>query len=202
MRAARGGPPAACPVLHAGTSARGADVPLTHRGIFVVTTIEKWIKWLDKPIDALLWIGLIAAFAMMVHVSLDVTFRTAFNAPIEGTAEIVGGWYMVACAYLPLAWVTRTDNHIVAGVFQQIGTRWFAYYLEVIVKICMIVYMGVFTWQTYIRALQQTRGGEVWQAGGFFIPIWPSRWMLPVIGAFMIIYLVLRVVRDIARGSR
>jgi TRAP-type C4-dicarboxylate transport system permease small subunit len=184
-----------------------ADVPLPQpdgcAGLGdVVVAVEKLLKWIEKPIDALLWVGLIAAFAMMVHVVADVTFRTAFNAPIEGTAEIVGGWYMVACAYLPLAWVTRNDNHIVAGVFQQIGTRWFAYYLEVAVKVCMIVYLGVFAWQTYIRALQQTRAGEVWQAGGFFIAIWPSRWLLPISGAFMIVYLVLRVARDIGRGVR
>jgi TRAP-type C4-dicarboxylate transport system permease small subunit len=180
----------------------GADALPALLGELMVTTVERWLKWIEKPIDALMWIGMIAAFAMMIHVTADVTFRTAFNAPIEGTAEIVGGWYMVACAFLPLAWVTRTDNHIVAGVFQQIGTRWFAYYLEVVVKICMIVYMGVFTWQTYIRAAQQTRAGEVWQAGGFFIPIWPSRWILPISGAVMIIYLVLRVLRDVGRGSR
>jgi TRAP-type C4-dicarboxylate transport system permease small subunit len=86
-------------------------------------------------------------------------------------------------------------------VFQQIGTKWFAYNLEIFVKIVMVVYMAVFTWQTYLRAIQQTRAGEVWQAAGFFIPIWPSRWLLPLSGAVMIIYLVLRVIRDIGRGS-
>ncbi len=167
-----------------------------------MATIEKMLRWIEKPIDALLWVGLIAAFAMMVHVAADVTGRTVFNSPVEGTTEIVAGWYMVAVAYLPLAWVTRYDNHIVAGVFQQIGTKWFAFYLEVFVKVCLTIYMVVFTWQTYVRALQQTRSGEVWQAAGFFIPVWPSRWMLPLSGAMMILYLVLRIVRDVARGPQ
>jgi TRAP-type C4-dicarboxylate transport system permease small subunit len=167
-----------------------------------MNTVDKMIKWVEKPIDLMLWVALIAAFAMMLHVAADVTMRTAFNRPIEGTTEIVSGWYMVACAYLPLAWITRHDNHIVAGVFQQIGTKWFAFYLEVFVKIVMIVYMAVFSWETYVRALQQTRAGEVWQAAGFFIPIWPSRWMLPLSGLMMIIYLILRVVRDIRRGPQ
>jgi TRAP-type C4-dicarboxylate transport system permease small subunit len=166
-----------------------------------MNAVERLLRWLDKPIDLMLWVGILAAVAMMIHVAADVTMRTVFNDPIQGTTEIVAGWYMVACAYLPLAWITRNDNHIVAGVFQQIGTKWFAYNLEIFVKIVMIVYMAVFTWQTYLRAIQQTRAGEVWQAAGFFIPIWPSRWLLPLSGAVMIIYLVLRVIRDIGRGS-
>jgi TRAP-type C4-dicarboxylate transport system permease small subunit len=167
-----------------------------------VATVEKLLGWIEKPINAMLWIALIATFAMMMHVAADVTGRTFFKSPVEGTTEIVAGWYMVACAYLPLAWVTRHDNHIVAGVFQQIGTRWFAHWLEIFVKFFMIIYMAVFTWQTYLRALQQTRSGEVWQAAGFFIPVWPSRWLLPFSGAMMILYLILRIVRDIDRGPQ
>jgi hypothetical protein len=42
----------------------------------------------------------------------------------------------------------------------------------------------------------------VWQAAGFFISVWPSRWMLPLTGAVMIVYLVLRIIRDILRGPQ
>lgn len=164
--------------------------------------VDRLLKWLELPINLLLWIGLAAGAAMMIHVTADVTARSVFNSPFSGTTEIVSGWYMVACAYLPLAWITRNDNHIVAGVFQQIGTKWFAYWLEVVVKLLMLVYLGVFTWQTYLRAVQQTRAGEVWQAAGTFIQIWPARWLLPLSGAIMVIYLVLRIVSDVARGPR
>jgi hypothetical protein len=33
-----------------------------------------------------------------------------------------------------------------------------------------------------------------------YIPAWPSRWVLPVSGGLMVIYLVLRIVRDIVHG--
>jgi hypothetical protein len=35
-----------------------------------------------------------------------------------------------------------------------------------------------------------------------YIPVWPSRWILPVSGAFMVVYLVLRVISDAARAVR
>jgi TRAP-type C4-dicarboxylate transport system permease small subunit len=164
--------------------------------------IERLMRWLEIPINLLLWVALIAGFLMMVHVGADVTGRTVFNHPLDGTTEIVSGWYMVAICYLPWAWLTRKDNHIIAGVFQHIGTAWFGYWVEVAVKVLMLVYIAVFGWQTALRAVQQTQAGEVWEAAGGFIPVWPSRWLLPIAATFMGIYLVLRILRDVGRGYR
>jgi TRAP-type C4-dicarboxylate transport system permease small subunit len=167
-----------------------------------MATVERLMRWLEIPINLLLWIALIAAFLMMVHVGVDVTMRAAVNQPLQGTTEIVGGWYMVMICYLPWAWVTRHDTHIVAGLFERIGTDWFGYWLEVAVKIVMLAYVTVFGWQTGTRAVEQTRAGEVWEAAGGFIPVWPSRWLLPLSAALMGVYLVLRILRDAGRGHR
>ncbi len=164
--------------------------------------VERLLRWLEIPINLLLWVALIAGFLMMIHVGVDVTGRTFFNRPLQGTTEIVAGWYMVAICYLPWAWLTQSNNHIVAGVFERIGTRWFGYWLEVVVKVFMLVYVLVFGWQTALRAVAQTRAGEVWEAAGGFIPVWPSRWTLPIGAGLMAIYLVLRIVRDAGRGYR
>jgi hypothetical protein len=50
--------------------------------------------------------------------------------------------------------------------------------------------------------MQQTRAGEVWQAGSGFVEIWQSRWLLPLAGAMMLLYLVLRVGADLAGQIR
>lgn len=165
-----------------------------------MAVIERLLRWLEIPINLMLWLGLLAGFCMMMHVSVDVTGRSFFNRPFMGTTEIVSGWYMVAVCYLPWAWLTRNDNHIVAGVFERIGTAWFGFWLEVAVKILVLVYISVFAWQTWVRAVQQTRAGEVWEAAGGFIPVWPSRWLLPISAGLMAAYLVLRILRDIGRG--
>jgi TRAP-type mannitol/chloroaromatic compound transport system permease small subunit len=164
--------------------------------------LNRLLRLLEFPIDFLFWGGLVAGFLMMVHVSLDVAGRTLFNHPLDGTTEIVSGWYMVAVAYLPWAWVTRNNNHIVAGVFERIGTEWFSFWVEIAVKIFMLVYVSVFSWQTFLRAVQQTRAGEVWEAAGGFIAVWPSRWMLPIAAGLMALHLVVRVLVDILGGYR
>jgi hypothetical protein len=35
-----------------------------------------------------------------------------------------------------------------------------------------------------------------------YLPVWPSRWVLPVSAAFMVLYLVLRVISDVAGRLR
>ena len=164
--------------------------------------MDRLLRWLQKPIDLLLWIGLAAGFLMMVHVTIDVTGRYLLNRPLEGTTEIVAAYYMVVVAYAPWAWIASRDNHIVAGMFQHIGTPRFDFWLEILVKIFTAVCVAVFTYQTYLTALRQTQSGEVWLAGTMYIPVWPSRWVLPISGFFMVLYLVLRVISDVAGAVR
>src|SRR5262245_17386520 len=140
--------------------------------------MDRLLRWLQKPIDLLLWLGLAAGFLMMVHVTIDVMCRWLLNRPIEGTTEIVASYYMVAVAYLPWAWIASHDRHIVAGVFQRIGTPRFDFWLEVAVKLLTAVYVSVFTYQTLLAAVDRTRSGEVWLAGTMYLPVWPTRWLL------------------------
>jgi TRAP-type C4-dicarboxylate transport system permease small subunit len=162
-----------------------------------MAAIRTLLRWLEVPINLLLWLGLIAGFLMMMHVGADVTGRTFFNHPLQGTTEIVGGWYMVAIAFMPWAWIEVRNNHIVAGMFEQFGGPKFNFWLNVFVKISTLIFMGLFVWQTWVAALAQTRAGEVWEAAGDFILIWPARWVLPISGAFMGLYMALRLIVDL-----
>jgi TRAP-type C4-dicarboxylate transport system permease small subunit len=164
--------------------------------------MDRLLGWLQKPIDLLLWLSLAAGFLMMVHVTADVTARYLFNRPFEGTTEIVAAYYMVAVAYFPWAFIASRDNHIVAGMFQHIGTPRFDFWLDIVVKIFTALCVAVFTYQTFWAALRQTRAGEVWLAGTMYLPVWPSRWVLPVSGFAMVLYLVLRVIAEVTRAVR
>jgi len=163
--------------------------------------MQRLLKWLEKPIDLFLWLGLIATTLMMLHVTADVTSRYIFNKPFEGTTEIVAAYYMVVIAYCPWAWIAVRDNHIVAGMFADFGSPRFGFRLDIFVKIFTTLYVLVFTYQTFFAAIRQTRSGEVWLAGTMYIPVWPSRWLLPISGALMGIYLIVRLIVDIARGG-
>src|SRR5215212_7270950 len=165
-------------------------------------SVNRLLALLDIPIRLCLWAAIGAGILMMIHVTADVTMRTVFNAPIEGTTEVVAGYYMVMVAYLPWAYVAANDNHIVAGIFKQIGTPTFDHWIEIGVKLLTVSYVAVFTYQTFFAAMQRTAQGEVWLAGTKYLPVWPTRWLLPLAGGLMIAHLVLRVIHDLARGRQ
>jgi TRAP-type C4-dicarboxylate transport system permease small subunit len=163
--------------------------------------MDRLLKWLEIPIHVLTWIGIVSGALMMIHISVDVTGRTVFNHPFEGTTEIVSGYYMVAAAYLPWAYLARTDGHIRVDLFARLMPRALRIVLDPTVDLLTIAYVSVFAWQTYLRAVQQTSLGEVWLAGANYIPVWPSRWLLPIAGAMMVLYMLARLVRDLTCAS-
>ena len=164
--------------------------------------MNRLLAWLDKPINLMLWASLAAGVGMMLHVTVDVAGRYLFNRPLEGTTEIVAAYYMVLVAYCPWAFIASRDNHIVAGIFQRVGSPRFDFWLDVAVKAFTALCVAVFAYQTFWAALRQTRAGEVWIAGTMYLPVWPSRWILPVSGFFMVLYLVLRVIAQVAAAAR
>ena len=157
--------------------------------------MEKLLKWIEWPIHLLMWVGLLAGFLMMVHISADVAGR-AFWRPITGTPEIVSGYYMIAVAYLPWALIARNDDHIMVELFTRKLPPHIMIWLEIVVKIATAIYVFVFTYQTWFRAFHQMDLQESLQVGGQYMIVWPSRFVLPVAGFFMVLYLVLRIIRD------
>ena len=164
-----------------------------------MSAVDRWLKWIEYPIHALLWIALAAGLLMMLHISADVTGRTVFNHPLSGTTEIVSAYYMVATAYLPWAWIARNNGNIQVELFARLLPAKVNAVLDPVVEIVTVIYVSIFTWETFLRAMQQTRLGEMWQAGTSFIPVWPSRWLLPLSGGLMVLYMVLRLARDLGR---
>lgn len=122
--------------------------------------MKRFLDWLEIPIHAFLWVGLVGGILMMLHVTADVAGRTIFNHPIEGTTEIVSAYYMVAVAYLPWAWIARHDRHIHVDMFTIRMSPRPKFWLEIAVKVVTLLYVGLFTWRTTLRAISQTRAGE------------------------------------------
>jgi TRAP-type C4-dicarboxylate transport system permease small subunit len=156
--------------------------------------MERFKKWLEYPINALLWIAVIAGVAMMLHVSADVTARTVFNYPFGGTNEIVSAFYMVAVAYLPWIWIARNDGHIKVDLFTRMMPPRMQRFFDILARLGTIVYVGVFTWQTLVEAFVKYEEGEVWETAYGFVAVWPSRFILPAAGLLMTIYIVLDMI--------
>ena len=157
--------------------------------------MDRLLKWIEIPIHIFMGAALLAGFLMMMQISADVAGR-AFSHPILGTNEIASGYYMILVAYLPWALVSRNDQQIIVELFTlKLPPRTIAW-LDIAAKILTIGYVGIFTWQTWLRALRQMAAGESIQVGGSYLAVWPSRFVLPAAGGLMVLYLIVRVARD------
>ena len=129
--------------------------------------------------DRLLVVGGLVLFAMMLHVVADVFMKYVFNDPIEGTLEIVAYYYMVAAVFLPIGVVELARESVAVDVFYRLmprGGRAACTVLALLVSIA--IYLG-FAWVTWGDALRALEKREV-VMGPVDVPIWPSRFVLPV----------------------
>lgn len=143
--------------------------------------------------NALFYVAMAAGALMMVHVTIDVASRTLLNHPLPGTGEITATYYMIAVAFLPLAWVTLRDEHVTADIFVGNLPAAARHVIAIVVDLLVIVYVAAFVWQSWLSAMARTGRGEVWEILGGYLPVWPTRWLLPVAGAAMVLVMVFRL---------
>lgn len=156
---------------------------------------------LDAISGALLWLGGAAIVLMMVHIMLEVTLRTAFKLTIPGTEETVSAYYMIACAFLPLAWVQRGRAHVSVEVFTLWMPARALAALDGLVCLACAAGTAIFAWAATGKAIAMTRSGEI-LIGTMDVVVWPSRWFVPVGLATMALYMLLHAVADLHWAAR
>lgn len=156
--------------------------------------VDRLLDWWSRALVAL---AIIAAAAMMIHVSVDVFSRSVLNAPLRQTNQMVAAYYMIAVAFLPIALLGRRDEHISVDVFTNLMPAWLRRIFSIFATLLGMAYMYVFTWQSWISAGRRTGQGEVLEISGGFLIVWPARWFLPIAGASLFLVFTLRLIRQI-----
>jgi len=164
--------------------------------------VDRLARALDLPINFLMWLACFVGLLMMLHITADVTGRVVFDRPLDGTIEIVSGYYMVAVSFLPLAYISRHEGQIFVELFTRNLAERQLLRLEIVVKAVTVAYLSVFAWKTGEEAVFQTVSREMWETANGFVDIWPSRWALPLGCGLMAMYLALRMVVDVRKARR
>lgn len=137
----------------------------------------------DRLLAFLAVLGGIAILTLMLHVGVDIALRNLFNAPIPATSEIVTNYYMVALAFVPLAWVERSGGMVQVEVLEgAMSPRMLALSDRIVSLISFVIYAAL-TWVTFKAALTNTYTGP----RGTFIMVqstrlltWPAYWLPPL----------------------
>jgi len=143
----------------------------------------------------------VTVLAMMVHVTADVLTKYLLNMPIVGTLEIVSHYYMVAAIFLPLAAVERRRGHLFVELFTaKLGPRAILA-LDALGCLLGVVLAGSITWMSTVEALRRTRSGEIIDAVYYTIPIWPTRWLVPLGAGLLALMWLLHAVIYVRRAG-
>lgn len=148
-------------------------------------------RLLDYLTNALMMIGAVCILMMMLQVMAEVTLRTFFKQTIPGTEEMVSAYYMIGCAFTPLAWVQRQKGHVMVEIF----TLWLkpraAALMDCLVYLACAIAIGIFAYAGFDKAMAMMEQEEI-LIGTIDVVVWPSRWLVPVGLALMLAYLVLQ----------
>lgn len=148
----------------------------------------------DGLLALLALIGALAIITLMLHVVTDVVLRNAANAPIPATYEIVTHYYMIAAAFIPLAWVERGGGMVQVEVIEPLlGPRALQWSDRMVALISSIIY-GALAWVTWLTALKNYDTGVFVLAQSVRVPTWPAYFLVPLGFALAMLVTVIRMI--------
>jgi len=134
----------------------------------------------DLLLSALALIGALATVALMLHVVADIALRNLMNTPIPATYELVVNYYMVALAFIPLAWVEKSGGMVQVEVINAVLGPRMQRISDVMVAVISMVIYGALAWVTWQVAIRNTGVGSFVTANQIRVPTWPAYWLPPV----------------------
>jgi TRAP-type C4-dicarboxylate transport system permease small subunit len=141
--------------------------------------------------NVLMWLGAAAMVAMMLHICADVVTRALFHVSIVGTLEFVTYLYMVSVVFLPLALTQSERGHVIVEVFSQHASPRTLVWIDRGTQIFTAVYVAFIGWWGFKEAIRSTLRNEVITIIATDVPLWPSRWLLPIgLGAMLVVILM------------
>ncbi|WP_370319060.1 TRAP transporter small permease [Oricola sp.] len=147
----------------------------------------------DGLLALLATIGAVAIIALMIHVVIDVALRNTTNTPVPATYEIVTNYYMIALAFIPLAWVERGGGMVQVEVIEPFLSERARDWSDRLVALISTVIYGALTWVTLLTAMKNLKTGTFVMAQNIPVPTWPAYYLLPLGFALAALITLLRV---------
>ena len=155
----------------------------------------------DRLIRVLVLAGEVIVALLCLHIAAEIVANWVFASPIDGTTSIVSRWYMIPLVFLPLAWIEWRNEHIRAEIFtRRLGPR-AALALDATIALAMVGYCALLTWHATAEALAAMAANEQIELVDSAIPVWPTRWFVPLGFGTMGIAALLQLLRQVLGAS-
>ncbi len=156
-------------------------------------TLASREKWLLRCDAVLVWLAVLATFALMLLTTADAASRYLLNSPITGAYEITEKYLMVAGTFLGFAYAYRR------GVFIRVtflvdrlppALKLLCNYLAQIIS---LVFCAIVVFATAREALRATAEGTTLST--LPIPVAPAYFLVPVGFLAMTVFMLLDLTR-------
>lgn len=135
---------------------------------------------LGRVLDAVTFLGALAIFLMMTHITLDVAMRFLVNDPPPGTLIFVSRYYMVVVAFLSLAFAERRSAHISVEILSERLPSSLQNAFNVLGAALSATIFAMLAWRGFEDAVKKQEIGAFVLEQDVVIPIWPSYYLLPL----------------------
>ena len=125
-------------------------------------------------------LGAVGVLAMLVHITAYVILRNLLSSPVPATVEIVSHYYMVAIAFLPIAWAERRGDMISVEIFSHLLVGRIGRINAVFVAVVTCGAYLALTYTTWVVAMREFTARSYVISLSVAIPVWPTYFILPV----------------------
>jgi len=138
--------------------------------------MEKVLLWIEKR---LLYLGMVALFAMMCLTTVDAAWRYLLNSPITGAYEITEKYLMLISIFLGMSYTYRGAGFIRVTILMDRLPRSWKIPINHFAQLFAIVYVAVLIWGTYEYAARLFRQGTT-LAAIYSLPQWIGAAFIPL----------------------
>jgi TRAP-type C4-dicarboxylate transport system permease small subunit len=145
----------------------------------VIGSGTSWRRGVAKASESVSIVAGVALVVLMVHVSLSVILRKAFNIDLPGTIEIISNWWMPLILYCGLALTQRKNEHIqvtlITGALSPRLSR-IAHTVACFIAAAMVSYLTFYAVQGAVESFEIREAA----VGVVNFPIWPVKALIPL----------------------
>lgn len=138
-----------------------------------------WGRVFDRFVGILTGVAVGLLVPMMFLVTGDVIGRYVFNSPIPAVFEINSHFLMVLVVFFPLAYVHQKREHVFVTLFTDRLPQRGKSLLEGLSALLGFVLYALIGWYGLGKAIQSTRLLE-FIPGIVDVPVWLSKWIIPI----------------------
>lgn len=162
---------------------------------------ESLDRLVNQVTSGMALLGAVGVLAMLVHITAYVVMRNLASAPVPATVEIVSHYYMVAIAFLPIAWAERRGDMISVEIFGSLLAGRIGRINSIFVAVVTFGAYVALTYTTWIVAMREFSARSYVISLSVAIPVWPTYFILPVAFALAALVALYRGVMPPLQGT-